>query len=159
MIKRVVKAALLFAALLLAAHFATYAYINDIPAFPDPNDKVQQWYFAYGSGLSTRYLANIRSVAFYQPLAAQVYDYLMSFTLLGIPHIETSFVIMSSQHGHRAFGVLHYITQEDMHKTLNSKSSTGRVVDINVTDSSANRHIAKTLPGDAGEISINGTSA
>jgi hypothetical protein len=159
MIKRLVRVTLIFAALLVALHFATYAYINKVPTFPDPDNKVKHWYFAYGSNMSTRYLANIRNVAIYQSLAAQADDYAVSFTLPGIPHIEPSFAIMAPQDGHTAFGVLHYITYEDMLKMLNSESSTYRVVDINVTDTNGKQYLAKTLVGKGGETPISGTSA
>jgi len=54
MIKRLVKIALIFAALLFGLHFTTYAYINKAPTFPDPDDKVKHWYLAYDSYMSTR---------------------------------------------------------------------------------------------------------
>ena len=98
-------------------------------------------------------------MAIYQSLAAQADDYAVSFTLPGIPHIEPSFAIMAPQDGQTAFGVLHYITNKDMLKILNSESAAYQVVDINATDTTGKRYIAKTLVGEAGEPPINGTSA
>lgn len=82
------------------------------------------WYFAYGSNMPTRYLANVRGVLPAESLAGALVDHAVVFYGPGPNALEPAFAYLVQAQGQTAHGVLHRISAEGLARIKASEGDT-----------------------------------
>ncbi len=80
-----------------------------------------QYYFAYGSNMSTRYLYNVRGVLPAQSQSGMIEGYQVSFMKPGLNALEPAFAYLIKSEGKNAYGVLHLVSKQDLEKIEKSE--------------------------------------
>jgi len=103
------------------------------------------YYFAYGSNMSTRYITNVRGVVVYESYAGYVEGYTVKFSLSGINFLEPSFAKLEIADNEIAYGVLHRIKVDDFQKIGSSESESYTWKSLRIKRDNGNEIFAKTL--------------
>ncbi|MFQ5745189.1 MAG: hypothetical protein ACE5HV_16645 [Acidobacteriota bacterium] len=82
--------------------------------------------------MSPQYLARIRGVDSQWSAAAQLSDYEVRFSLQGIPDVEPSFATITRAAGKIAYGVVHRLSPEDLHRVKQSEDDSYGWRQVNV---------------------------
>ncbi len=82
-----------------------------------------QYYFAYGSNMPTRYLYNVRGVLPAHSEAGVVENYEVSFMAPGLNSLEPAFTFLTKSESKKAYGVLHHVSKQDLVKVKESEGA------------------------------------
>lgn len=90
------------------------------------------YYFAYGSNMPARYLANVRHVAVYDSAPGLLTDHHVQFSVSGLAFLEPAFANLISAQSRRAFGVLHRIDANSLARISCSEAASYAMVERDV---------------------------
>lgn len=123
---RIVAACLALAGALPGAFHARVAYLANRPleaSRVQAVDQADQYYFAYGSNMSLRYLGNVRGVRPVGSWAAELAGHEVAFLGPGLNGLEPAFAYLRAREGALAYGVLHRLSREDLERIKASEGA------------------------------------
>jgi len=132
-----------------------YLISRSLPSMLDPACVAiaDQYYFAYGSNMSTRYLYNVRGVL----PARSEWGLIESHSVNFLASSLGAFAYLTRAEGKRAYGVLHRVSQQDLEKIKASEGDAYQWTTLPVQSSDGQVVPAQTLlrpsPGPAGKPS------
>ncbi len=82
-----------------------------------------QYYFAYGSNMPTRYLYNVRGVLPSYSEPGVVENYEVNFMAPGLNGLESAFAYLLKSESKKVYGVLHRVSKQDLAKVKGSEGA------------------------------------
>ncbi|PCJ19733.1 MAG: hypothetical protein COB04_05340 [Gammaproteobacteria bacterium] len=138
----------------LALHLRVVDLLHRPLPAPAQVGSADQFYFAYGSNMPTRYLYNVRGVLPAESNPGFINDYEVSFLSSGLRVLEPAFSFLYRSEGKKAYGVLHRVSSEDLVKIKASEGALYQWRTLSVVLNHGQVVGAQTLvrlsPGEAG---------
>jgi hypothetical protein len=129
-----------------------------VPTAVDPAYVVaaDQYYFAYGSNMSTRYLYNVRGILPAQSQPGIIENHEISFLASSVKGLPAFAYLMKAE-GKRAYGVLHRVSKQDLDRIKASEGAAYEWATLPVQLGNGQVVSAQTLlrlsPGETGKPS------